>query len=756
MRVGILVLVGGLLAGTLPAEAQGFQKVGTLTIAFEVRSQNPGAPLDWFVQRAPGLDDLALTGVPHCLDRLIVDAADEILRDRPEISVTGFCNELNQDFPQRVVLNCNPGFGMPPTDASGTTGEKPVDVHFKVDGDDFCAPSEPTTLERLELYLNSGDADSARTCRDAPDESSTIAELAQRFDVAPDRDGVDVHVCGDDAERQELFKTAIGALRLIDRQGSLIPGQPIPETSQISALASDLRSYFLGASIVIGEHEQLGASVWQVVVSALRRLDGVEIEVKTPTQAGSDPPPKVLEKNQEIRKRLIEELGLSQAGSATMKLAVGSFLDRESLDEALRTLREQRAVLDLAEFKLPGPDNGHVLTVVVERRAWVADVLLSAALAYDVEDRLTGNFLLEETNLLRTGETLKVSWQGGEELEEARLEAAWDWSRKQTQADLSIHGWHVEDQRQKLGVGQEARETRQGARLRFRLDHDNFTFRDFIQRAQAVEKERKRLRATTHLTVSVEAGQEELEPDAENEAGSDVDQVDVQVDKLAVELTEILSFDLVRGDSAGGLGALDLRLQARAEIAEDILGGETDFEQYRYDVSAQLFFGARSRFDFFVRYQTGVATSRGGVPEFERFRLGGSEFLRGFEEGEVLADNVGFDRTEFGVSLGYLVEALSKNQDDGERGAEAAAMPGIDLSNVYLKIFYDRAQISDSSSISDLLDFDGGLEGYGLSLELRDLPLEIGRGNLAIGYARSPDSVTHDSGTLFTTLSWNF
>ncbi|MFZ4795488.1 MAG: hypothetical protein ACOYLN_15285, partial [Blastocatellia bacterium] len=97
----------------------------------------------------------------------------------------------------------------------------------------------------------------------------------------------------------------------------------------------------------------------------------------------------------------------------------------------------------------------------------------------------------------------------------------------------------------------------------------------------------------------------------------------------------------------------------------------------------------------------------------------------------------------FGVGLAALRRAF------GWRGT--GSNDGLDLSNIYLKGFIDRARVTGIATGQRAL-------GYGTALELRDLPAgSVGRRlNLSIGYGFSPQSRLHRSGTLITSVALSF
>lgn len=186
-------------------------------------------------------------------------------------------------------------------------------------------------------------------------------------------------------------------------------------------------------------------------------------------------------------------------------------------------------------------------------------------------------------------------------------------------------------------------------------------------------------------------------------------------------------------------GRLRLTVDARYEQAFELFGAEENFEKLELTLISTVFFGGSAGDLLLVRYLRGVARSSGELPLSEQFRLGGTNNVRGLEEGELIGANLGWDTAEIGLRLGGLF-----GKSDGNF-----------LDTTYLKGFFDRGRLSDASSFGDLLDLDDGVDGYGLGIELRDI---LGKrpGSLELAWARSSDSVVNDSGTFLVNLKLHY
>jgi hypothetical protein len=173
---------------------------------------------------------------------------------------------------------------------------------------------------------------------------------------------------------------------------------------------------------------------------------------------------------------------------------------------------------------------------------------------------------------------------------------------------------------------------------------------------------------------------------------------------------------------------------------------------------AQVFFGFSSPADLFLRYQRTVGATGNGAPEFQLFRLGGAQYVRGLEEGELIGSSFATDRTEFGVGLLPIIQgAKTLFGRKGDNKNLPTNVAGLDLTNTYIKVFYDRGRTFDEKTLSRILNPAHGVNALGIAAELRGIGF-LGRTrlNLTIGYAHSPDSLLHPRGLVVTGVSMDF
>jgi len=151
-----------------------------------------------------------------------------------------------------------------------------------------------------------------------------------------------------------------------------------------------------------------------------------------------------------------------------------------------------------------------------------------------------------------------------------------------------------------------------------------------------------------------------------------------------------------------------------------------------------------------------MSTSTPGTPLFELGRLGGPLTVRGLEEGEFIGRKLSADQFELGINALVLWHVVTRKPVEEMllRDCLDESTSGLpfDVSNAYLKVFYDLGRVHDQDSFVNPIARTA--RGYGIALELRQM---AGKNvNLSIGYAYSPDSALHKSGTVYTGVSYTF
>jgi len=220
----------------------------------------------------------------------------------------------------------------------------------------------------------------------------------------------------------------------------------------------------------------------------------------------------------------------------------------------------------------------------------------------------------------------------------------------------------------------------------------------------------------------------------------------------------LASYDLRNADKHSGFGEIDFLMGARGQQGFKLLGGDFAYRQYQLTAGAQVFFGFSSPADYFLRYQRTAGATGNGAPQFQLFRLGGAQNVRGLEEGELIGSSFATDRTEAGVGLLPLIQgARTLFGRKGDNKSFPTNLGGIDLTNTYLKVFYDRGRTFDEKTLSRILNPAHAVNALGIAAELRGIGF-VGqtRLNLTIGYAHSPASLLHPRGLVVTGVSMDF
>jgi hypothetical protein len=199
----------------------------------------------------------------------------------------------------------------------------------------------------------------------------------------------------------------------------------------------------------------------------------------------------------------------------------------------------------------------------------------------------------------------------------------------------------------------------------------------------------------------------------------------------------------VRPPEQAGVGEIRLRAEAKGLFAPNWL----DFGFGRFDglIEVSTTVGvARSR-DFIVRYRTSVAGTSRDAPFFELPRLGG-ERHPGIEDGEFIGRRVGAVLLSAGPSLEHLATWFRRQRPEGARLGSFA------LADMYVTGFVARGAVFDRAPLADLL-WPTQTTGYGVAIELENLPVSGRRARLTLGYGRSPDSARHRRGMVVTSIS---
>jgi hypothetical protein len=404
-----------------------------------------------------------------------------------------------------------------------------------------------------------------------------------------------------------------------------------------------------------------------------------------------------------------------------------------------------------------------VLTFDVTRRREVMSLTLTGKGSFSPEYMLNGSLAFAGENLLKHAENVSIELTGGPRFQKGEFKFSLPRENPKLRravpiifAGLDVNAHYLHDQSQRLGNPEDSklalRESAFSARASF--EYDSFTDRDYIQQAEGLDKNRKRLRHFATADIGFDVMTNAFESTGSIPTFTDSGRVVFP----SLTVRYLGSYDLRNADKRAGIGEIDLLIRARGQKGIEFLGGDFAYRQYELTAGAQVFFGFSSPVDLFLRYQRTVGATGNGAPEFQLFRLGGAQNVRGLEEGELIGSSFATDRTEFGVGLLPIIRGtrtlFGRSNNDESLPTNLA---GLDLTNTYIKVFYDRGRTFDEKTLTRILNPAHGVKALGIAAELRGIGF-LGRTrlNLTIGYARSPDSLLHPRGLVVTGVSMDF
>ncbi len=405
-------------------------------------------------------------------------------------------------------------------------------------------------------------------------------------------------------------------------------------------------------------------------------------------------------------------------------------------------------------------DNQHPQQIVFHtKNRWIGfGFKLSAGVTYSAEEKAAGKATFQGDNLLLKlpdnlpdlpRETESLSYTGGNEVQKVNALWAVDWthdhkSGAQTKYGVHLSADYLQDSDQRFG-------NLQAPPLRDR-ERGVSVSGVYAFRSRPTDAKENPLNQTfgASVTVGLEYRHVNIDPSS---GGTVPPLANGSMTAAFVDLTLNYRYQPVV-PKRGGIGGLELTLTAHA--IHGFLVSEFAFTQILVSGQGTLFFGPTHPRDFFVRFHEGLGTSNGGTPLFELFRLGGADVLRGIEQGEFVGREIGYQQFEAGVSVRQIASWFAGKPKAARKPGEGPAKPPVDLSNIYLKGFYDRGRVSNDATFSDLLPLRHAAKGYGFAVEILALPAGGKSISLSIGYARSPDSVLHRSGLALTGVSVNF
>jgi hypothetical protein len=617
-----------------------------------------------------------------------------------------------------------------------------------------------------------------------------ISYAQQDLDDARRNPAVTTEAAALEHVQKELLKVAVAGFDLAVAEGLLAAdGQSVPDSGTAQTTAANLQEKLTGlynlnaieptmrwgmVSSRVGVVDATPGSPWNIVVSGLQLAQKVVIRVsKSAVELDITDPgtaQKLDKKREAVRSRLTaQHLENFQAQPGNLITAKDIEADKDRLRKDTESVKK---VEDIASSP-PAVEGGappQDLIYTVSRHLKGEQVLTAKlGASYSPEEDFSGNAGIETLNVLGISETAKLDYSGGGQVQKIRFNFDVPFESSGTA------GWHFKtftinvqyfgDKDERFGnltaEEIEARET--GSEARLSLGYDSFSVLDHSA-AECLIPERKRTRYYLNLTPSLVFRDVNIKDDDLLLTITKLDknllpQARTQSTTLTLDGNAGLSHDFGE-PTAGGLGMFNAYLKGRLQRGVQLFGGDYQFNKLSATFTTELFFGYLSPKDFFLRYNHVMGTSTRGTPVFELFRLGGPQSVRGLQEGEIIGRKLIADQVELGLNtlvLWHLLTgksvtaALHRNKCD--ENAEPSALP-FDLANTYIKGFYDRGHIDDQDSFVTPGATNRVAQGYGIALEIRELGSKSI--HLSFGYARSPESALHKSGTLYTGVSYSF
>jgi Omp85 superfamily domain len=529
-----------------------------------------------------------------------------------------------------------------------------------------------------------------------------------------------------------------------------------------------------------------GTPTWVFKIEGLSLVEGINIEIleedwETEQVQGKNIAVKLRKRRQKAYALLNAPGNVvlsTRVGQVATTAQIQSDLDNlKSLVEAVEKVRSGPVVTPTRGVAAVGPNVSHNVIFVVRRKKRPdLDLAIKAGGSYSKENDVTGLLGVEEINLLRLKETVKLSAEAGGEVQRYRLSATRPFTRSETPRleirDASIDIKYFADKDQRLGnlTADEIAAREAGSSVSLSFGYDSVAASDRVNENCVTDLGRRRKRTRFGFLADVALSYRDVNIPADSElltitgiSPLVLPQARTQTTTLSFGINGVFRHDF-RKAKAGGLGVFALRVNETLSKGFELFGADYQYWKSQTVVSADLTFGFKSYRDMFVHYQHGYERSSAGTPIFELPLMGGPESVRGIEAGEFIGSRVSSHQFDLGfnaASFLNLVRGKGRIDDSSYCPFDPNATPPagpFDFKSLYFKVFFDRGGIADSPVTVGAGVGVNSFTGYGAAFELRDLLAdESGRRvNLAIGYARSPESKLHRRGLVFTSVTFEF
>jgi hypothetical protein len=540
------------------------------------------------------------------------------------------------------------------------------------------------------------------------------------------------------------------AARVIAESMQVAPGKPIRQDLNDRVADSFAERYWRSAAWPapkVGTIQQVesGKYRWQITGVRVARAAQIAKPQKGPYVGSEESLDRIL---------VAAEKKINADAAAELKALEGKVPTLEAVNAVLKKMNDSRLFLGMIETKIKDRD-----LVFETRYRWTISTLnakVAMQVGYDPQELLTGQTEISSDNLLHWRETMALSFKGGQEVQNANYtlnltRMAGQEPKARVEYGFELRAFYSRDRNQRL----------QNPLNTYLADEE----RGVVPRIFANLHHGTRIAHALRAEAFLDFRHVLLESREANTPAV----VDGQLSAVNAAVQDGLIWAAQpSGDMPprSGLAKAAVRFDGRVTRGLTALAGDFDFTQYAASLTGETYWGSHGREDFLIRYTRGVGGSSSTTPIFKLFRLGGQANIRGIEEGEFIGRQLGFDQSEAGVSLPLILSLFkSKNKEkekppSGETEEAAAPKPSplaaLGISSAFIKGFFDRGRVTNSSSFGGMWNLADALKGYGVAVELQGLKVGNRRANLSIGYARSSQSVIHKKGLVSTTLFIDF
>lgn len=589
--------------------------------------------------------------------------------------------------------------------------------------------------------------------------------------------GKDAQLAPGEAER--LRKVARHAFTVVAQQNAL-PPRPVVDESVRDRIVLILRATLVPqpqpvkSAITFGP-DPSEPGLWVLAIRGLTVIEGVRIEGRYDLATLLAPGTTVDDRTQARFTAKAAEVSadLDRRFAKPFEAVRGTVLVGDELDALIGRLKTEDPDR-IATVEDPRLDGG-ILILPVVIKPTVKTLVGSVGLGYTPREGVTGTAGITGQNLLGWNDSISFDLKGGPDNRRGDfdfsvpLPSRWWNDDERLSARVSLHGLYSRALDTVLGQPRQATVDEEENAVRLR---QSLIFRPFARRGPeapgggtTAPSSALGLSESTALGLDAEIGRRDVE--LRGVAAPPGTPLDGVAAPLLVTFRASTGFE-PRDKTEARVRLVDLRLESTFEQSFSIFGSDLTYQ--RWDVRASVegvfwWFSRTPRNDVLLRYVHGYGTANDGTPLFRFLRVGGESNVRGVEEGEFIGRRLQYQQVEAGVSLCALQHLVFPRKDaPAETGAAAKAAPagpecqagGFDLSRAFVKVFVDHADVAERAVGRRLESGSKSIFGTGVALELHGLPLGNQRLSLTIGYAYSPDSERHRSGTAFTQVVMPF